>query len=607
MLDDHPTPALAGWFDFSLAEQNRGVKPHIARDSGQHRVIDGPAFSMRLQSHSCEVCVDEETVTAVVGVARDESMKALDVAEVARLAREEAADTNMCRMRGRFAIVQIDLRKGRATLLTDRLAVIPLCFAINGSSISFSDRADAVSRAREVDPQAIFNYVYFHVIPAPRTVFRAVKRMTAAAMLTFDADGSRILSTWQPTFSEGRNFSPRHERERFRGVLLKAVEREVTTECIGAFLSGGTDSSTVVGMLGRVTGQPPTCFSIGFDASGYDEMSYARLAAQHFHAQHHEHYITPDDLIRAIPAIAAYYDQPFGNSSALPAYYCAKLAHEHGVDKLLAGDGGDELFGGNTRYARQKLFDAYDTLPRSLRQHVIEPVLLAQTAVHRLPGISKVASYVEQARLPMPERLQSYNLLRRFGTAAVFTRGFLESVSAVEPTNLQREVYQNGTADSIVDRMLAYDWRFTLTDSDLPKVRLTGQLAGEAVGFPLLDDELVDFSLTLPASMKVRRLTLRYFFKEALRDFLPEEIIRKKKHGFGLPFGPWLIKNVALAQFARAALERLTERGFIRRELVHDLFSTRLLEHAGFYGEMVWILMMLEHWLEHHAPTYRLA
>ena len=154
--------------------------------------------------------------------------------------------------------------------------------------------------------------------------------------------------------------------------------------------------------------------------------------------------------------------------------------------------------------------------------------------------------------------------------------------------------------------MLAYDWRFTLTDSDLPKVRLMAHLAGETVGFPLLDDDLVDFSLTLPASMKVRGLTLRYFFKSALRDFLPNEIIRKKKHGFGLPFGPWLLRDKALARFAKAALERLAERGLIRRELGHDLFSARLSEHSGFYGEMVWVLMMLEHWLERRTPAYKL-
>jgi asparagine synthase (glutamine-hydrolysing) len=179
-------------------------------------------------------------------------------------------------------------------------------------------------------------------------------------------------------------------------------------------------------------------------------------------------------------------------------------------------------------------------------------------------------------------------------------------VNVREPRNLQREIYQRSAAQSIIDRMLVYDWRFTLADSDLPKVRCTAHLAGAAVGFPFLDDDLVDFSLSLPASMKVRHLRLRHFFKTALSDFLPVETIRKKKHGFGLPFGQWVMRDNALARFASAALEELAERKLIRRELVHDLFSNRLGEHPGFYGEMVWILMMLEHWLKRHAPTFKL-
>ena len=206
----------------------------------------------------------------------------------------------------------------------------------------------------------------------------------------------------------------------------------------------------------------------------------------------------------------------------------------------------------------------------------------------------------------MPQRMESYNLLERFGASTVFTSTFLDNVSISEPRDLQRQVYQRSSADSIINRMLAYDWRFTLADSDLPKVRFTSQLAGEAVGFPFLDDDLLTFSLGLPASMKVRHFALRPFFKVSLRDFLPLETIRKKKHGFGLPFGPWLLKDQALFRFATAALEQLTERGFIRRKLVHDLLSTRLNEHSGFYGEMVLILMMLEHWLRRHAPSFKL-
>ena len=606
MSDDRSTPAVTGWFDHSLKREAPTSASGLAREqaSGQ-TLVESHAF--RIQSSSAAFHIGDQSVTVVIGEPRDREMRSLAPADCARLLADGANTANSNPLRGRFAVVHVDLKQSKVTLITDRFAVFPICFAVEGSRIAFSDRADRVpeTNRREIDPQAIFDYVYFHVVAAPRTIFRGVRRMEPATRMTFDATGVQSTSTWTPVFASDPHFDATSQRERFRALLEQSIAREVTTPRIGAFLSGGTDSSTVVGLLGQVTGEPVDSFSIGFDAGGYDEMSYARLTARHFKSTLHEHYITPDELVRAIPQVAGHYDQPFGNSSALPAYSCARLAREHGVDKLLAGDGGDELFGGNTRYARQKMFGAYFAVPSMVRQRVIEP-LLRPALARGLPGIGKIASYVEQARQPMPARMESYNLLDRFGAGAVFTHAFLDTVNTAAPSTMQSDFYRGIAASSIIDRMLAYDWRFTLTDSDLPKVKLSAQLAGEAVGFPLLDDELVDFSLGLPPSMKVRGLTLRYFFKRSLRDFLPEDVIRKKKHGFGLPFGPWLIRDRGLAKFARAALDRLTERGFIRRELVHDLFSVRLVEHPGFYGEMVWVLMMLEHWLERRAPAFKL-
>ena len=604
-------PAVIGWFDHQLASKG-SLAPRLSHDQpADSTVIDGPAFWIQLKPSCCTVHTDDDTVTVVAGTPRDTEMQAVTAADTASIMKKSAGNTtepHWDHLRGRYAIVHFDLKRSAVTLATDRFAVFPLCCSIDGSRIAFSDRADSVTHRsqRTINPQAIFNYVYFHVIPAPLTIFRGVQRLEPATRLRFDVTGLHSRSTWQPTFIAKQDFDIKVEGERFRALIRQSVEREITTARIGAFLSGGTDSSTVVGMLSLLTREPVQSFSIGFEASGYDEMSYARLAAQHFKSELHEHYITPAELVHAIPLVAAHYDQPFGNSSALPAYYCALLAREHRVEKLLAGDGGDELFGGNTRYARQKVFDAYHAVPSSVRQRVIEPLLLQSNAGRSVRGLRKLVRYVEQARLPMPERMESYNLLERFGASALFTPTFLDSVNISEPRDLQREIYRRSSADSIIDRMLAYDWRFTLADSDLPKVRCTAHLAGEAVGFPFLDDDLVNFSLGLPASMKVRRLTLRHFFKVALRDLLPIETIRKKKHGFGLPFGPWLMRDQALTRFATAALMQLTERGFIRRELVPELLSTRLNEHSGFYGEMVWVLMMLEHWLKRHASEFKL-
>src|SRR5207344_3000253 len=163
----------------------------------------------------------------------------------------------------------------------------------------------------------------------------------------------------------------------FLEVLRESVREAAQDGTVGTFLSGGTDSSTIAGMLGEVTGSPARTYSIGFEAQGYDEMHYARIAARHFGARHHEYYVTPDDVVSAIPQIAAVHDQPFGNASAVPTYYCARLAKEDGIDTLLGGDGGDELFGGNERYAKQHLYSLYSDLPLFLRKCLIEPIAFA--------------------------------------------------------------------------------------------------------------------------------------------------------------------------------------------------------------------------------------
>jgi asparagine synthase (glutamine-hydrolysing) len=300
--------------------------------------------------------------------------------------------------------------------------------------------------------------------------------------------------------------------------------------------------------------------------------------------------------------VAAAYDQPFGNSSALPAYYCAKVAAENGVTRMLAGDGGDELFGGNSRYAKQKLFGWYQHLPATLRRHLLEPAFDNQLA-KRLPLISKASSYIEQARTPMPERLQMYNLLLRLGPEQVLTPDFLAQVDQAAPLRHQQQVWDQSPEANDLNRSLAFDWRYTLAESDLPKVRVSSALAGMNVGYPLLDQAMLDFSLKLSDRHKLKGTQLRWFFKEALRGFLPDEILSKKKQGFGLPFGVWLMRHKGLMGLARESLEQLGARNIVQPLFIKDLFEKHLSQHPGYYGEMVWILMMLEQWLKNIRPS----
>ena len=179
----------------------------------------------------------------------------------------------------------------------------------------------------------------------------------------------------------------------------------------------------------------------------------------------------------------------------------------------------------------------------------------------------------------------------------------LAGVDTEAPIRLQRRVWQGVNAHALVNKMLGFDWRFTLADNDLPKVIGSARLAGINAIFPLIDDDLLDFSLKLPPEYKLKGLQLRWFFKEALKDFLPPEIITKKKQGFGLPFGHWVLKNPALEKLARESVDILVERNILRREFVSELFTTHLPAFPGYYGEMVWISMMLGQWLSQHAPS----
>jgi asparagine synthase (glutamine-hydrolysing) len=497
---------------------------------------------------------------------------------------------------------------GRSFLAVDRFAIRTLCFRVTPQGLEFAERADDVAAdGAALDAQALFDYLYFHCIPSPRTVYHGVQRLPPGHCAWFECGRLTVTPYWQPTFDDAPS-APSFDslRDEFRRIVQQSVARQLDGGVAACFLSGGTDSSTVAGMIAKSAGPATRTYSIGFDAAGYDEMAFARLAARHFGTDHREYYVTPDDLVRGAASVAQFYDQPFGNSSALPAYYCAKLAHEEGVSRLLAGDGGDELFGGNSRYAKQRIFGWYDHIPAPLRSAAMEP-LLERTPLGGLPGFSKARSYVEQAREPMPDRLGMYNLLLRLGVDDTLEPGFLAQVDQQAPLALQRQVWASARTGHELNRTLAFDWRFTLAESDLPKVRGTTALAGVEVGFPLLDTELVDFSCRLPPAYKLKGLKLRWFFKEALRGFLPDEIITKRKQGFGLPFGVWATQHAGLKALAADSLGSLSTRGVVRPAFVRTLLDQRLAEHPGYYGEMVWILMMLEQWLRKHAPDFKVS
>ncbi|HJS73329.1 MAG TPA: asparagine synthase C-terminal domain-containing protein, partial [Vicinamibacteria bacterium] len=430
----------------------------------------------------------------------------------------------------------------------------------------------------------------------PRSVFRGVHRLEPGEYVVVRNGEARRARYWTPRYQESAR-SEADLAEEYRSQIRGAVRRCLSASRgkVGAFLSGGTDSSTVVGVLRELEGVPPEAYSIGFEIEGYDESSYARIAASHFGASHHEYRVTPKDVEGSLPRVAAVFDAPFGNSSAVAAYHCAALARADGVGTLLGGDGGDEIFAGNARYGKQAFFAYYTRLPAALRRLLVEPVLGVLPRNGFAP-LRKAQSYVRQANTPLPDRLEEYNFVNRMTPAAIFTPEFLSRVRPEEPLELLRRSFAEPDTRSELNRLLYLDLKFTLADNDLRKVGGACELAGVDVQYPFLDRDLVDFANGVPASLKLKGRTLRYFFKRASEGFLPEPILKKRKHGFGVPVGRWMRDHAPLRDLAYDSMRSLSARGYLREQFVSELTRLHQSDHADYYGEMVYVLTMLELW-----------
>jgi asparagine synthase (glutamine-hydrolysing) len=549
---------------------------------------------------------DDDLALALSEELEGASGRRISASELADLYRSHGPDF-LRRVRGPFSLAVYD-RVGRTLLLAvDRIGQRPLYWHRREGCVAFSSRLAGFRRLpgfrAELDQQAIFDYLYFHVVPSPGTIYSHCGKLLPAQLCRFDGFGQRSDHFyWTMPYREDNPVGFDSLREDFRALLPEVVARAAGDGgTVGAFLSGGTDSSTVAGTLTRVRDEPPRTYSMGFQAEGFDEIAYARIAAGHFGTDAREYYVTPQDVLESIPAVAAYCDEPFGNASIVPAYLCARYARSEGIDRLLAGDGGDEIFGGNARYANQWVFELYGRIPGTLRRALIEPLAAAIPARGPLPLLGKLRSYVDQAKVPLPDRLESYNFLHRTGLEDIFEPGFLAAVDPGQPVSDLRDAYHRADAASSVNRMMHLDLKITLADNDLRKVNQACGLAGVDVRYPLLDEDMLAFAASVPPEMQVQRTRLRWFFRRALADFLPREILEKKKHGFGLPVGLWIAEFEPLRVLTDTSLASMRERGIIRPSYLDWLREHHSGAHASYYGVMLWVLLMLEQWLQQHG------
>jgi asparagine synthase (glutamine-hydrolysing) len=507
------------------------------------------------------------------------------------------------KLRGGFSVVLWDRRERKLLAAVDGFGINRLVYFENRDMIAVSSRIDALLGAAgivpEVNPRAIANFLNFGVNLLPETIFENVLRLAPGTLLTASERETRTTRYWDMRYGVGEDSNVK----RLGRELEEVVERAVAANCgadefsgVGAYLSGGTDSSTVVGMMSRLGRGPVKAFSIGFEEERFNELGYAEITARKFQADHHTYLVSANDCVEALPHMVRYFDEPFANSSAIPTYFCGRLAAQNGVKVLLSGDGGDELFGGNERYLTDKVFQTYQEFPKFVRKGLIEPV------VNRIPmesgPLSWARKYVRRSNMPGFERYFSYNFLRAHSPEEIFQQDFLAALNGYSVLEIPERYYRDAQARDHLDRLLYIDVKITLGDSDLPKVTQMSELAGIRTRFPFLDREVAEFSGRIPSHLKVKGFKKRYLFKRAFRNLLPIEVIKKKKHGFGIPVATWLKTEPRLREFSRDILfsRRAIGRGYFRREFLEDLIRRHETDNTTYYGDTLWSFFVLELW-----------
>jgi len=516
--------------------------------------------------------------------------------------REAGDGQALSRAGGQFSWAATD---GSGLLVaTDRFASFTIFYYRTAGTLLFSSDlhlllAHPAAAGLKISAQALFDYLFFAVVPGHLCAYQGIEKLAPGCLLQHTAERVSTHRYWLPDFShQERRPIPELETEVVQ-ALGSAVARAASLDQPGCFLSGGLDSSSVCGLAARHLGPGVPAITIGFDEADFDESEYAAIAARQYGLDWHNETISADDIQSRIDEVVAGYAEPFGNSSAVSALICAQIAKQQGISNLLAGDGGDELFGGNDRYQKQMLFGYYERVPGMLRKALLDPFAGAAGK----PGwgpIAKLGNYVRQAQVPLPDRLFSYNLLARNAPDKVLTPEFLAQVDVASPYQYARSVYNTPDDADTLDRMLFLDWTLTLADNDLPKVRGTCNIAGVEVHFPMLDAAVVDLSTAVPSRDKLDLRALRRFYKQAFREILPAEILTKPKHGFGVPVGLWFEKSPALGDRLHGALQSLRSRGVVRAEFIDELLRLQRTEHAVYYGALNWTLFMLEEWLSHY-------
>jgi asparagine synthase (glutamine-hydrolysing) len=509
-------------------------------------------------------------------------------------------------LQGAFALALWDESSQMLVLAIDRMGIKALCWAQERERLTFATRPSAIravqQKPSDANQAALMQYLLFSVVPAPMTAFEGIVKLRPGHLVRFTNGTVREECYWDVAYEEDDSLDEVSWANEVREGLRSAVHRHLkgcAPESTGAYLSGGTDSSSVVAFMSERFA-PTHSYSVHFSEQGYSEIGYARTTADRFQTAHHEKCLVPGDAASAMQQILAYYDEPFANSSAFGTYACAKMAHETGVDTLLAGDGGDEIFAGNERYASDKRFSIYHTLPVWVRRGVVEP--LASLLPDGDSALALPKHYLRRANISNPRRIFSYGLYLSLKPEEVFETAFLRKVPFDQWMEIAEGHFQRPRGASELNRLMYLDLKLILADNDLRKVSGTAELSGVQVRYPMLDTELVQLAAKIPSRLKLRGFKKRYIFKKAMAGILPDQVLNKQKHGFGVPLSHWFLQEPKLESLLQDVLHdsQTRCRGYFRPEFLVRLSELHRRENTGYYGEALWYIVALELWHRLH-------
>jgi len=524
---------------------------------------------------------------------------------------EEHGERLVDHLRGMFAFALWDERKEQLLLARDRLGQKPLCYYDEGSRLVFASELQALLEApdipRAVCPEALDLYLTYQYVPAPLTFFDGIRKLLPAHLLSASADETRIERYWHPPAEIARDIDPDQCDEELRERLTEAVRMRLVSDVpLGAFLSGGIDSSIVVGLMARCSKAPVKTFSIGFGERKYDELAYARTAADRFKTQHREFVVKPD-AIRLLPELVRHYGEPFADSSAIPTYYLAQRTREH-VTVALSGDGGDEAFGGYQRYVAMRLGSIYDALPNVARS-AFEGVV--GKLVKRMPTSAepktlrrRIKRFVEGLSRPYAERYVEWiAYFKRQDKEGLYTDDF---AARLRDGDARRWLVAQFDKVAHLDPVAATSHVDALTylpNDILVKVDIASMANSLEVRSPFLDHEVMSFGLSLPTDVKMGALgaSTKKLLRQAFGDLLPPEIRGRGKMGFGVPIASWLRRD--LRNYVREILlsPDCLGRGYFREEAIRRLVEQHIRERAD-HANRLWALLNLELWHREFHP-----